>query len=513
MVGGLVGGVVLLQDSRKLNHFFSKLLPEGLLCEWLRPGGVTPPLVQLLVEKEAVHHGNVHKMVKKSLVANAVVSNQSVGHIHAAHAFVVVHHSVRNGNILSLPHTSLFHFPPDSPSAEGLVHCGAHGHFTAVHPLLRLEWCIFIRRCRGRLSYYWCRCPASYLSKLLPEGLLCEWLRPGGVTPPLVQLLVEKEAVHHGNVHKMVKKSLVANAVVSNQSVGHIHAAHAFVVVHHSVRNGNILSLPHTSLFHFPPDSPSAEGLVHCGAHGHFTAVHPLLRLEWCIFIRRCRGRLSYYWCRCPASYLSCSLKDLCEWLRPGGVTPPLVQLLVEKEAVHHGNVHKMVKKSLVANAVVSNQSVGHIHAAHAFVVVHHSVRNGNILSLPHTSLFHFLRTVRPLKALCTVEHMVTSRLSIHFCGSNVSLECSEGVHGQQAVQQSGCSVVEQQQHRHAPAEFPGAAVVGASECIFMVSSGKTKLPAVCTAQAVAVDAEGQQRPQQANNITACTTTELWGGQ
>ena len=115
--GGWWAGWCCCRDSRKLNHFFSKLLPEGLLCEWLRPGGVTPPLVQLLVEKEAVHHGNVHKMVKKGLVpfhrfvTNAVVSNQSAGHIHTAHASVVVHHSVRNGNILSLPHTTLFHVP------------------------------------------------------------------------------------------------------------------------------------------------------------------------------------------------------------------------------------------------------------------------------------------------------------------------------------------------------------------------------------------------------------------
>ncbi|KAF3851748.1 hypothetical protein F7725_005103 [Dissostichus mawsoni] len=82
---------------------------------------------------------------KKSLVpfhgfvVNAVVPNQSIGHIHAAHASVVVHHSVRNGNNLSLPHTSLFHFPPDSLSTEGCMHCGAHGHFTAVHPLHKQE--------------------------------------------------------------------------------------------------------------------------------------------------------------------------------------------------------------------------------------------------------------------------------------------------------------------------------------------------------------------------------------
>ncbi|KAF3856914.1 hypothetical protein F7725_017637 [Dissostichus mawsoni] len=104
------------------------MLPEGLLGVWLRPAGVTPHLVQLFVEKEAVHHCKVQKMVKKSLVpfhgfvVNAVVPNQSIGHIHAAHASVVVHHSIRNGNNLSLPHTSLFHFPPDSLSTEGCMH-------------------------------------------------------------------------------------------------------------------------------------------------------------------------------------------------------------------------------------------------------------------------------------------------------------------------------------------------------------------------------------------------------
>ena len=84
-------------------------------------------------------------MVKKSLVPfhsfveNAVVPDQSVRHIHATHASVVVQHSVRNGNSLSLPHTILFHFPLDRLTAEGLVHCGAHGHFTAVHPLYEQE--------------------------------------------------------------------------------------------------------------------------------------------------------------------------------------------------------------------------------------------------------------------------------------------------------------------------------------------------------------------------------------
>ena len=48
----------------KFQHFCSKLLPESLLGVWLCPAGVTRHLVQLLVENEAVHHGNVHKMVK-----------------------------------------------------------------------------------------------------------------------------------------------------------------------------------------------------------------------------------------------------------------------------------------------------------------------------------------------------------------------------------------------------------------------------------------------------------------
>ncbi|KAF3855473.1 hypothetical protein F7725_023528 [Dissostichus mawsoni] len=121
------------------------------------------------------------------------------------------------------------------------------------------------------------------LIQLLPEGLLGVWLRPAGVTAHLEHLLVEKEAVHHGNVQKMVKKSLVpflcfvVNAVVH---VGHVLAAHALLVVHHSVRNGNSLNLPHTSLFHVPPESLSAEGLVHGGAHAHFTAVHPIHEQE-----------------------------------------------------------------------------------------------------------------------------------------------------------------------------------------------------------------------------------------
>jgi len=80
------------------------------------------------------------KVTFHGFVENAVVPDQSVGHIHTAHASVVVHHSVRNGNILGLPHNSLFHFPPDNLSTEGLVHGGAHGHFTGVHPLHKQEF-------------------------------------------------------------------------------------------------------------------------------------------------------------------------------------------------------------------------------------------------------------------------------------------------------------------------------------------------------------------------------------
>ena len=48
----------------KLQHFCCQLLPEDFLCEGL----LVPFLTQFLVENETVHHSNVNKMVKKSLV-------------------------------------------------------------------------------------------------------------------------------------------------------------------------------------------------------------------------------------------------------------------------------------------------------------------------------------------------------------------------------------------------------------------------------------------------------------
>ena len=132
----------------KLYHLCSKLFPEGLLRVWLCHGGLIPDLEQLLVEKETVHHGNVHKMIKESFVpfhgfvVDAVICNQSIRQIHTAHVLIIISYSVWDRYGLGLPHTSLFYFTVYRLSTEGLMHCRAHAHFPGVHPLHKQEFVI-----------------------------------------------------------------------------------------------------------------------------------------------------------------------------------------------------------------------------------------------------------------------------------------------------------------------------------------------------------------------------------
>ncbi len=103
------------EDNEKVLCFVRLTTPEGLLSVLLYLGGDVPQLEQLLVKEETVHHGNVQKMVKKSLlpfhglVVDAVVTNQCVRYIHTSHDATEVHYSVWNRDGLGLPHTSLFH--------------------------------------------------------------------------------------------------------------------------------------------------------------------------------------------------------------------------------------------------------------------------------------------------------------------------------------------------------------------------------------------------------------------
>lgn len=91
-------------------------------------------------------------------------------------------------------------------------------------------------------------------------------------------------------------------------------------------------------------------------------------------------------------------------------------------------------------------------------------------------------------------------------CMILVRFECFESRDRQQAVQDHSTSVIDQQQQCHTPAvcreDFPRTG----SESKVRINR-YTKFFAIC-AEAEAVEAEGKECHQQANDVTAGTTTK-----